>query len=97
MMTTILLGVFFFIAIVVALVVVLVVAKSKLINTDEVTILINGDPDNSVKVPAGDTLLNALSAQKIFIPSACGGGGTCGAQVAGTNSCDFVLNYNILG
>jgi Na+-transporting NADH:ubiquinone oxidoreductase subunit F len=78
MMTTILLGVFFFIAIVVALVVVLVVAKSKLVNTDEVTILINGDPDNSVKVPAGDTLLNALSAQKIFIPSACGGGGTCG-------------------
>ncbi|MEC9443375.1 MAG: NADH:ubiquinone reductase (Na(+)-transporting) subunit F [Myxococcota bacterium] len=77
-MTTILLGVFFFIAIVVALVVVLVVAKSKLVNTDEVTILINGDPDNSVKVPAGDTLLNALSAQKIFIPSACGGGGTCG-------------------
>lgn len=78
MMTTILLGVFFFIVIVVALVVVLVAAKSKLVNTDEVTIMINGDPDNSVKVPAGDTLLNALSAQKIFIPSACGGGGTCG-------------------
>ena len=77
-MTTILLGVFFFIVIVVALVVVLVAAKSKLVNTDEVTIMINGDPDNSVKVPAGDTLLNALSAQKIFIPSACGGGGTCG-------------------
>ena len=67
-----------FAQIVVALVVVLVAAKSKLVNTDEVTIMINGDPDNSVKVPAGDTLLNALSAQKIFIPSACGGGGTCG-------------------
>ncbi|MEM1347660.1 MAG: NADH:ubiquinone reductase (Na(+)-transporting) subunit F [Myxococcota bacterium] len=77
-MTTILLGVFFFILIVVALVIVLVAAKSQLVNTDEVTILINGDPENSVKVPAGDTLLNALSAQKIFIPSACGGGGTCG-------------------
>ena len=42
------------------------------------TILINDDPENSIKTPAGSTLLNTLAANGIFIPSACGGKGTCG-------------------
>lgn len=39
-------------------------------------ITINNDPD-PISVSAGGTLLSTLSAQKIFLPSACGGGGTC--------------------
>ncbi|TNE89908.1 MAG: NADH:ubiquinone reductase (Na(+)-transporting) subunit F [Deltaproteobacteria bacterium] len=39
--------------------------------------LINGDPGKAQTVPAGQTLLAALAGQKIFVPSACGGGGTC--------------------
>jgi Na+-transporting NADH:ubiquinone oxidoreductase subunit F len=64
--------------VIVALVVVLMIAKSKLVPSGDVTITVNDDPDKAIVTPAGDTLLNTLSAQKIFIPSACGGKGTCG-------------------
>ena len=77
-METILLGVVMFTVMVVALVSVLLGAKAKLVNSEEVTILINEDPDKALKIPAGDTLLNVLSANKLFIPSACGGKGSCG-------------------
>ncbi|PIE22674.1 MAG: NADH:ubiquinone reductase (Na(+)-transporting) subunit F [Planctomycetota bacterium] len=77
-MTTILLGVFVFVFVVVALVMVLLVAKDKLVQSGDVTILVNDDPDNTITTKAGSTLLNTLSAQKIFIPSACGGKGSCG-------------------
>jgi Na+-transporting NADH:ubiquinone oxidoreductase subunit F len=43
-----------------------------------VTITINDDPDKAIATQAGSTLLNTLAAEKIFIPSACGGKGTCG-------------------
>jgi Na+-transporting NADH:ubiquinone oxidoreductase subunit F len=72
------LGVLMFTLIILLLVVVLLVAKSKLVSSGDVKIIINEDESKPIIVPAGDTLLNALSAQKIFIPSACGGGGTCG-------------------
>lgn len=77
-METILLGVLMFTVMVVALVSVLLGAKAKLVNSEEVTILINEDPSKALKIPAGDTLLNVLSANKLFIPSACGGKGSCG-------------------
>ena len=77
-MVTILLGVLMFTVMVVALVSVLLGAKAKLVNSEEVTILINEDPSKALKIPAGDTLLNVLSANKLFIPSACGGKGSCG-------------------
>ena len=77
-METIILVVLAFNVVVVALVAVLLAAKAKLVNSQEVSILINDDPENTIKVPAGDTLLNALAANRIFIPSACGGKGTCG-------------------
>ena len=77
-METILLGVVMFTVMVVALVCVLLGAKAKLVNSEEVTILINDDPTKALKIPAGDTLLNVLSANKLFIPSACGGKGSCG-------------------
>ena len=77
-MMTIGLGVASLCGVVVALTVGLMAARAKLVNSGEVTILINDDESAAIKVPAGDTLLNTLAAQKIFIPSACGGGGTCG-------------------
>ncbi|MBL4686745.1 MAG: NADH:ubiquinone reductase (Na(+)-transporting) subunit F, partial [Nannocystaceae bacterium] len=76
MMTTILLGVAMFTVVIVGLVVVLLVAKAQLVNSEAVTITINGEKD--ITVPAGGTLLGALAAEKIFIPSACGGKGSCG-------------------
>jgi Na+-transporting NADH:ubiquinone oxidoreductase subunit F len=77
-MLTIILGVAVFVLVIVALVVVLMVAKSKLVASGDVTITVNDDPDKAIVTKAGDTLLNTLAAQKIFIPSACGGKGTCG-------------------
>ncbi|MCB0285457.1 MAG: NADH:ubiquinone reductase (Na(+)-transporting) subunit F [Calditrichia bacterium] len=74
----ILLGVVFFILIVLALVALILFAKSRLVTTGNAKILINDDPEKALEVPVGDKLLNALAAKKIFIPSACGGGGTCG-------------------
>ena len=67
-----------FTAIVLALVLVILFAKSKLVSSGDVTISINGDPEKSVVTAAGGKLLGALADQGIFIPSACGGGGTCG-------------------
>jgi len=74
----IILGVGMFTAIVIALVLVILFAKSKLVADGDVTISINGDPDKAVVTSAGGKLLNALADKGIFIPSACGGGGTCG-------------------
>jgi len=74
----IILGVSMFTAIVIALVLVILFAKSKLVAEGDVTISINGDPEKAVTTGAGGKLLGALADQGIFIPSACGGGGTCG-------------------
>jgi len=71
-------GVVMFVVIVLSLVVLILFAKSKLIATGNVNITINDDPDKSLEVPVGGKLLNALAEQKIFVPSACGGKGTCG-------------------
>ncbi|MBO9489403.1 NADH:ubiquinone reductase (Na(+)-transporting) subunit F [Endozoicomonas sp. G2_1] len=74
----IILGVSMFTVIVVALVLVILFAKSKLVSTGDVTISINGDPEKAVTTAAGGKLLGVLADQGIFVPSACGGGGTCG-------------------
>ncbi len=71
-------GVFMFTFIVLALVFLILFAKSKLVASGNVDIIINDDPDKKLTVPVGGKLMNALAAQKIFVPSACGGGGTCG-------------------
>ena len=49
--------------------------KAKLVPSGPVKLLVNGE--NEVEVSSGDTLLSTLSNNKIFLPSACGGGGTC--------------------
>ena len=77
-MEIIILGVSMFTVIVLALVMVILFAKSKLVSSGDVTISINGDPEKAVVTAAGGKLLGALADQGIFIPSACGGGGTCG-------------------
>jgi Na+-transporting NADH:ubiquinone oxidoreductase subunit F len=77
-MTTIALGVFMFTFVIVTLVAFLMVARSKLVATGQVTILVNEDPDKALRTAAGSTLLGTLAANKIFIPSACGGKGSCG-------------------
>ena len=74
----IILGVSMFTAIVLVLVMVILFAKSKLVSTGDVRILINEDEEKSVTASAGGKLLNVLADKGIFIPSACGGGGTCG-------------------
>ncbi|WP_299264797.1 NADH:ubiquinone reductase (Na(+)-transporting) subunit F [uncultured Psychrosphaera sp.] len=74
----IILGVSMFTAIVLALVLVILFAKSKLVSSGDVTISINGEADKTVVASAGGKLLNVLADKGIFIPSACGGGGTCG-------------------
>ncbi|SDI97942.1 Na+-transporting NADH:ubiquinone oxidoreductase subunit F [Ferrimonas sediminum] len=71
-------GISMFTVVVCLLVAVILFAKSKLVASGDVTIGINDDPDKTVTTPAGDKLLGALAGQEIFIPSACGGGGTCG-------------------
>jgi Na+-transporting NADH:ubiquinone oxidoreductase subunit F len=67
-----------FTTVIVTLVVVLMLARRELVATGDVTITINDDPDKALTTAAGGTLLGTLSANKIFIPSACGGKGSCG-------------------
>ena len=74
-METFTLGIVFFTMIVITLVTVIMFAKSKLVSTGDVNITINGE--KTVSVPAGGKLLQTLAAEKLFVPSACGGGGTC--------------------
>ena len=69
------LGVGFFTIIVLALVAIILFAKSKLVASGNVKISINGEKE--IEVPAGGKLLGVLADNKLFVPSACGGGGTC--------------------
>ncbi len=67
-----------FTIIVLLLVGLILFAKSKLVASGNIKIMINDDPENTLDVAAGGKLLNTLADSKIFVPSACGGGGTCG-------------------
>ncbi|MBE7684493.1 NADH:ubiquinone reductase (Na(+)-transporting) subunit F [Tenacibaculum piscium] len=64
-----------FLIIVLILVGLLLFVKQKLAPSGPVKITINGD--KVVEVASGGTLLSTLGAEKIFLPSACGGGGSC--------------------
>lgn len=74
---TIAYGVLMFTVIVLALVMVILAARSKLVSTGDVTIGVNEDPEKAVTTAAGGKLLTTLSDSGVFLPSACGGGGTC--------------------
>ena len=65
-----------FLVVMLLLVSLLLYIKQKLTPSGEIKITINGEKE--VQSDPGSTVLSALSANKIFLPSACGGGGTCG-------------------
>tara|TARA_B100001027_G_scaffold47234_1_gene31003 strand:- start:84 stop:1313 length:1230 start_codon:yes stop_codon:yes gene_type:complete len=71
----IILGVAMFTGVILALVVLILMARSKLVASGEVNIEINGE--KTIAVQAGDKLLQTLSSAGLFLPSACGGGGSC--------------------
>lgn len=73
---TILVGTLLFFVLAMILVIVLLIAKKYLVPSGNVKITIN-DKDE-LNVPSGGNLLNTLANEKIFLPSACGGGGSCG-------------------
>lgn len=77
-MTTVVLGVGMFTFTIVTLVGLLMMARRQLVATGDVTIIVNGDPEKALCTSAGSTLLGTLAANRIFIPSACGGKGSCG-------------------
>lgn len=74
-MLEVVLGVGFFTGIVLVLVSVILLARSKLVPQGNVTIDINGE--KQLSVPTGGKLLGTLAENGLFVPSACGGGGTC--------------------
>ena len=76
-MEQVFLGVTVVSAIIISLVLLINFAEGKLLPQGDISILINDDSENQVKTRPGSTLLNVLSNQTIFLPSACGGGGTC--------------------
>lgn len=76
-LTTIIIAVVAFLVVTLSLVALLLYAKAKLTSSGEVEININGG-DLILKVESGETLLNTLSNNQVFLPSACGGGGSCG-------------------
>ena len=77
-MIEILTGVTLFTIIILALVALILAAKSWLVPSRAVTISINNNDENNLVVETGNKLHNTLASNKIFVSSACGGGGTCG-------------------
>jgi len=66
-----------FTAIVLVLVLGLLFARKKLVAQGKVKLILNGDTEHPIEVEPGSSLLSTLANNKIFLPSACGGGGTC--------------------
>ncbi len=77
-MNTVVFGMAGFTIIIVLLTVVLLIVKSRLTPGGKMKIGINHDESKSLEVDGGGTLLSTLASAGIFIPSACGGKGTCG-------------------
>ena len=72
---TLLYSIVVFLLIIMLLVIMLLIAKDKLSPKGDVTLHIN---DRDLVVSPGSNLLTTLSGNSIYLPSACGGGGTCG-------------------
>ena len=77
-MLTVGLGVLMFTFTIVSLVGLLMAARSQLVSTGDVDITINDDPQRALCTRTGGTLLGTLAANSLFVPSACGGKGSCG-------------------
>ena len=70
------LGVGLFTTIILMLVLIILAARSKLVASGTVAVLVN--EDREVRLPVGVKLMSGLADADLFVPSACGGGGTCG-------------------
>jgi Na+-transporting NADH:ubiquinone oxidoreductase subunit F len=70
------LGVTLFTLIIVALVLIVLVARSRLVSSGSVAVVVNDE--QNLLIPVGVKLMSGLADAGIFVPSACGGGGTCG-------------------
>lgn len=66
-----------FVVVILLLSMMLIEARKKLVPQGNVKIVVNGDEENPLMVQPGSSLLTVLSDNNIFLPSACGGGGTC--------------------
>ena len=67
-----------FLSVIMILVGLLLFVESRVVQKGNNRIVINDDEEKGIDAPTGTTLLSALSANGIFIPSGCGGGGACG-------------------
>lgn len=76
MSTTIIAALIVFLVVVLLLVLLLLVLRAKLMPQGNVQITINDD--KTFDVPTGSTLISTLAEQHIYLPSACGGKGSCG-------------------
>ena len=76
MTQTIITALVVFLVVILILVALLLLVRAKLMPTGNVTITINDD--KKIEVPTGNSLISTLAEQKIFLPSACGGKGSCG-------------------
>ncbi|MBK8490742.1 MAG: NADH:ubiquinone reductase (Na(+)-transporting) subunit F [Saprospirales bacterium] len=76
-MITIIYAVAVFSLVILALSFGLIAAKKRLVPQGDVKIIVNGDEENPLLVKPGSSLLSSLGDKNIFLPSACGGGGTC--------------------
>ncbi len=74
-MSPIIASIVFSLILIILLVSILLFAKAKLMPSGKVKITINGE--KIIEVDSGSSLLTTLGNEKIFLPSACGGGGTC--------------------
>lgn len=76
-MVTILTAILVFSAVILALSYILLFANKRLVAQGDVRIIVNGDDSKPLIAKPGSSLLSVLSDQNVFLPSACGGGGTC--------------------
>ena len=69
-----------FTSVIMTLVFILLAVQAGIVRKGARQITINGDAEKSVQAPLGTPLLSALSDNGIFLPSACGGGGSCRSE-----------------
>ena len=76
MIRTVVISLVVFLAVILLLVVALLVLRAKLMPSGDVTLTINDD--KKLTVPTGNSLISTLAEQEVYLPSACGGKGSCG-------------------
>ncbi|MBO7541019.1 MAG: NADH:ubiquinone reductase (Na(+)-transporting) subunit F [Bacteroidales bacterium] len=76
MIRTVVISLAVFLAVILLLVVALLVLRAKLMPSGDMSLTINGD--KKLTVPTGNSLISTLAEQEVYLPSACGGKGSCG-------------------